>query len=81
MIKDTVTATLSCENCGGVPMTEDSPTDNSIVECQSCGQVFGTYGDLKATVMDATKAQVTSHITTMFEDVFKGVEGITFTKA
>ena len=55
---DNITAKLSCKNCGGVPEIEENPTDDSIVKCKSCGQVIGTYGQIKAQVRKVAFANI-----------------------
>ena len=65
---DHITINLSCLKCGGVPMSEDDVlTDDSIVKCKSCGEVFGTYAEVKAKGMDTLK----QHVIDKFKDVFK----------
>jgi len=62
MTKDIVTAKLSCMNCGGVAETVDHPTDDSIVRCKSCGQIFGTYSEVKIKAFQTSKDEVISRV-------------------
>lgn len=47
---------LSCMKCGGIPMPDSEPvTDKTIIKCNSCGHVFGTFAEVKAQTMEAAK--------------------------
>lgn len=68
MSPETITVNLKCLKCGGIPMTDDnSVTDDSIVKCTSCGEVFGTFADVKAKAVEAVR----DDIVTKFKDAFK----------
>jgi hypothetical protein len=68
MSTDMISVNLKCLKCGGVPMTDDdSVTDSSIVKCKSCGQIFGTYAEVKAKAVDTVR----EHVVERFKDMFK----------
>jgi hypothetical protein len=49
-------------------MTDDETlADSSIIKCKSCGQVFGTYAEVKAKAMETAKA----HVIDKFKNIFK----------
>jgi uncharacterized Zn finger protein len=70
MANDRIIVNLKCLKCGGAPfVSEDHPTDDSVVKCKSCGQVFGTYGQVKA--------QATEHARSKLADLLKpGLDAI-----
>lgn len=69
MSGDTITATFKCKECGGTVLElPDNYTDDSIARCKSCGQGFGTWGDIKAKALDGAR----KHVTGIARDIFKG---------
>lgn len=46
-----------CEECGGFQIhLPDNPTDESTASCTACGQVFGTFGAVKALGRDLVRS-------------------------
>ena len=49
MTEDHISVSFECGNCGTkfpASAIEESPSDDSVVTCQTCGQTF-RYGDIK----------------------------------
>lgn len=68
-------ATFKCLVCGGAILElPDDYTDDSIAKCESCGERFGRYGDIKAKAMDLAKKKVVAD----FRNAFKGMKGSKF---
>lgn len=47
--------TFACTKCG-TPVAidmNDSPNDDAPITCEGCGHTFGTYGEVKAAMVDA----------------------------
>tara|TARA_R110002124_G_scaffold14948_1_gene65914 strand:+ start:341 stop:571 length:231 start_codon:yes stop_codon:yes gene_type:complete len=72
MAEDQINVTFECLECGGTVLSlPDDHTDDSIASCKSCGQEFGTYGDIKAKARDMAAEEVSA----MVKGAFKGLKG------
>ena len=72
MADDQIEITFKCLKCGGTVLSlPDDYTDDSIASCKSCGQEFGTYGEIKAKARDEALAAVTARL----NESFKGLKG------
>lgn len=70
--------TIKCGKCGS-PVAVDlgSPSDDTIVSCQSCGAALDRLGDIKAAIDEAA---IKAAVTEPFESIFKGSDVFTVKK-
>lgn len=51
-----------CKVCGAKLEWEDDSVDSTEIACKKCGNVFGTYADLRETALEAVRAKAESAI-------------------
>ncbi|MFG1461773.1 hypothetical protein V5F77_02655 [Xanthobacter sp. DSM 24535] len=72
MFDEKVTVKFDCKVCGGTILTlSDGEADDSTVTCKACGQVLGTWRDIKAKAQDDAKAILADRA----RDALKGFKG------
>jgi uncharacterized Zn finger protein len=58
-VSNEIRMTFSCKQCGSNALTVANKCDDtSLVTCNSCGAVAGTWGELKAAAADKAKEAV-----------------------
>ena len=59
---------FECVECGGTILAlPDDYTDDSIAKCESCGQEFGRFGDVKAKAMEVAGDKVVATLKASFK--------------
>jgi hypothetical protein len=67
---DKITVTPYCTKCGASVVIPDSVPDDTVLECTSCGQRFGTVGDAKS----KARAEARSALNAIFKPTFDAIE-------
>jgi len=48
---------FNCGDCGQPALLRGKPKDDDVISCDKCGRKFGTYSDLRASIIEHGKSE------------------------